>query len=184
MAIELCHKALAETHDLVVRFALGIEIRTALAAADGKTGQAVLENLLKSKELDNRKIYRRMQSQTTLVRSDCGVELYSVASVDLYLAVVVHPGHTEHDHSLRLNDSLDDALLLQLRICGHYRLQRLQHFAGCLQELLLLCVAAYQSVVNTLQITTLKIHLLSLPEMYFRPCDLYKTCFLLYSFGG
>ena len=42
VAIELGHKALAERHYLAIALALGVEIRTALAAADGQPGEAVL----------------------------------------------------------------------------------------------------------------------------------------------
>ena len=46
VAIELGHEGLAEVHDLVVGLALGVKVGTALAAAHGKGGQAVLEDLL------------------------------------------------------------------------------------------------------------------------------------------
>src|SRR5882762_7272476 len=45
VAIEFGHEALAETHDFVVALALGIEIRTTLAAAHGQRGQRILEDL-------------------------------------------------------------------------------------------------------------------------------------------
>ena len=40
---ELCHKALAECHNLAVRFSLGIEIGAALAATDRQACQGVFE---------------------------------------------------------------------------------------------------------------------------------------------
>ena len=46
VAVKLGHEALAEAHDLVIALALGVEIAAALAAADGKTREAVLEDLL------------------------------------------------------------------------------------------------------------------------------------------
>src|SRR5208337_559772 len=45
VAAEFGHEALAEAHDFVVTLALGIEVRTALAAAHGKRGERVLEYL-------------------------------------------------------------------------------------------------------------------------------------------
>ena len=45
---KLGHKALAETHNFAVGFALGVKVRAALAAAYGQTGKAVFENLLKA----------------------------------------------------------------------------------------------------------------------------------------
>ena len=54
MAEELGHKALAEGHYLPVGLALGVKVGAALAAAYRQAGKAVLEYLLKSKELYNR----------------------------------------------------------------------------------------------------------------------------------
>ena len=53
MANKLRHKALAELHNFVIAFAFGIKIGTALAAADGKSGQRILKDLLESKEFQN-----------------------------------------------------------------------------------------------------------------------------------
>jgi hypothetical protein len=50
---KLRHEALAETHHLSVALALRIKIASALASADRKTGQGVLEALLEAEELDN-----------------------------------------------------------------------------------------------------------------------------------
>ena len=52
---KLSDERLAETHNLCVRLALRVKVRTALAAAHGQAGQAVLEALLKAEELDNPK---------------------------------------------------------------------------------------------------------------------------------
>ena len=57
---ELGHKALAEAHDLVVALALGVKIGAAFAAADCKSCQRVLENLLKTEKLDDTDVNRRM----------------------------------------------------------------------------------------------------------------------------
>ena len=38
-----------------------------------------------------------MEAQTALVRTNGTVELYPVANIHLYLALVVYPGHTECD---------------------------------------------------------------------------------------
>jgi hypothetical protein len=53
VTVELSHEALAECHDFSVALPLGIEISAAFAAADRKTGQAVLEALLETEELDD-----------------------------------------------------------------------------------------------------------------------------------
>src|SRR5699024_8199201 len=70
---KLRHEALAECHNLSVGFSLGIEVRSALAAADGQSGQRVFEDLLKAQELDDTQVYRRMETTSSLVRSDCAV---------------------------------------------------------------------------------------------------------------
>ena len=53
MLAELGHEALAESHDFTIALALGVKIGTALAAADGESGKAVLENLFEAEELDD-----------------------------------------------------------------------------------------------------------------------------------
>ena len=115
MTIELSDEALAEAHDLHVGLAVGIKVGTTLAAADRQTGQAVLEDLLKAEELDDTDIYGRMESQTALVRTDRGVELYTVTDVDLYLTVIVYPRNAELDLSLGLGDALEQSQLAILR---------------------------------------------------------------------
>ena len=51
--VQLRHEALAEGHDFPVGLALGVKVGAALAAADGQTGEAVLEHLLKAQKLDD-----------------------------------------------------------------------------------------------------------------------------------
>ena len=55
--VKLCNKALAECHDLSVGFTLRIKVRTTFTTTDWKSGQGILEYLLKSKEFDNSDIY-------------------------------------------------------------------------------------------------------------------------------
>lgn len=116
---KLGHEGLAETHDLVIALALGVEVRTALAAAHGERGEAVLEDLLEAQELNDGRRHGRVESETALVRSDGGVELHSEAAVDLHLAVVVHPADSELDESLGLDDALEDACVDKVgALCG------------------------------------------------------------------
>ena len=82
-----------------------IEIAAALAAADGQCCQAVLENLFKSEELENAEIYGRVESEAALVRADRSVELDTVASVDAGLALIINPGNTELNNTLRFYQS-------------------------------------------------------------------------------
>ena len=141
MSAKLCHKALAETHNLSVALALGVKVRTALAAAHRQCCKAVLEDLLKAEELDDTEIYGGVKSDTALVRSDCRVELNSETSVYLSLAVVVYPGYTEHNLSFRLNDSLKYACVNEILSFFNYGLKALENFCYCLNEFGLACIS-------------------------------------------
>ena len=134
---ELCHKALAECHNLAVRFSLGIEIGAALAATDRQACQGVFEYLLKAQEFDDTKVYGRMESQASLVRSDGAVELYTVSGIHLYLSLVIYPRNTEFQLSLRINDSLQQSFSAEfLLICiNSPDLKGLQNLFHCLMEL-------------------------------------------------
>ena len=55
-----------------------------------------------------------MEAQSTLIRTNSTVELYTVAEVYLHLALVVNPGHTERDDALWFDDALYDLGLLKL----------------------------------------------------------------------
>src|SRR5262249_2803894 len=50
---QLVHQCLAETHHLALALALGIEVRTALAAPHRKARERVLERLLEAQEFEN-----------------------------------------------------------------------------------------------------------------------------------
>ena len=144
MSVKLCHEALAECHNLTVRFALRVEIRAALAAADGQSGQGILEDLLKAQELDNAHIDGRMKTKTSLVRSDSAIELYTVTYIYLNLSFIVYPRNTELNLTLRLNQTLQNclfAVLLLMRF--HYRTQRLQNLFDRLMELRFARVLCY-----------------------------------------
>ena len=100
--IQLCHKTLAERHDLPIRLALGVKVRAALGAADGQTGQAVLEHLLKAQKLHNALVDRGVQTDAALVRADGIVKLHTVGLVYLNLPLIVHPGYPEFHDPIRL----------------------------------------------------------------------------------
>lgn len=61
------------------------------------SSQSILKNLLEAQELENTQVDRRVQSETTLIRTKGGVELDTEAAVDLELALVVFPDYTEVD---------------------------------------------------------------------------------------
>ncbi len=108
VAAQLGHEALAEAHHFVVALALGIEIASALAAAHGQRGQGVLEHLFKCEEFQDSKIDRGMEAQAALVGADGAVHLDAEAAIDLDIALVIEPRHTEHNEALGLGDALQD----------------------------------------------------------------------------
>jgi hypothetical protein len=116
VAIQFVHERLAEAHDFVVGLAFRIEVTAALAAADGETGQRVLEDLFETEELDDAGVDAGVETQTALVWADGRVVLDAVAFVDLYMALVIDPGDTEDDLALGLDDAFDDVVLLVLRV--------------------------------------------------------------------
>ena len=136
MSVKLCHETLAECHDFAVGFALGIEIGAALAAADGKAGQGVFEDLLEAEEFDNAEVYGRVETKAALVRSDRAVELYTETIVDLDLTLVIDPRNAEEDGSLRGGQTLKQSFLAELLfVCFDDNAERLKDFLDCLVEL-------------------------------------------------
>jgi hypothetical protein len=129
------HEALAETHDLVVGFALGIEIRSALAAAHGQGGEGVLEDLFEGQELENADIDRRMEAQTALVGTDGAVHLDPKAPVHVDLAPVVHPGYPEQDRPFGLHDPLQHRRFAVFRVSIQHRPDGFHHLLHRLVEL-------------------------------------------------
>ena len=158
MTVQLGHKALAETHDLGIRLAVGVKVSAAFAAAHGQAGQAVLEALLKAEELQDRQVDGGVEAQTALVGADGRVELHTVAAVDLYLTGIVHPRHAEQNHALGLDQALNQTGLLILRMSRNNGLQALKDFLNRLQKLLLLGVALCKALIYTLQISILNCH--------------------------
>ena len=152
VAAQLGHERLAETHHFSVGTALRVEVGAALAAAHGQRGQRVLEDLLEAEELDDTLVDGRVEAQAALVRSDGGVELHAVTTVHLHLALIIGPGHAELHHALRLDDALQHACLLVLRVLLDYRLDGLEHLAYSLKELRLVAVALFDLSVDALHI--------------------------------
>jgi hypothetical protein len=63
--------------------------------------EGILENLLETQELENRKVHSRVESEAALVRTECGVELNTVSAVYLDLSLIILPCDTELDNTLR-----------------------------------------------------------------------------------
>ena len=130
-----------------------IEFGATLRAAHRQRGERVLEGLLKSKELHDTQVHTRVESDAAFVGTDGGVHLYAEAAIDLYLALVVHPRHAEHNHALWFDHALQHFLLAQIRIGEHHRCHALQHFFYCLMKLQFTRILTHQfshKLVNVL----------------------------------
>ena len=109
---ELIHEGLAESHDLSIRLADGIEVRTTLCTAHRQSCQSVLECLLETEELQHGRSNCLMEAETSLVGADGRVELNPVTEVGLNLSLVVNPGNPECEDTVRLYDSLDSLAMI------------------------------------------------------------------------
>ena len=134
MTIEFAHERLAEAHDLGTAAAAWRKIAASLAATHGQRGQRILESLLETEELHNAQVDRRVETQTALVRADGAVELHAIAYIDMNFALVVGPRHTEHDDTLRFDDTFDDLCFLKFRMLVVHILDGMKHFFYCLKE--------------------------------------------------
>lgn len=112
MLVKLPHESNAELADLVVRLALGVEVGTTLATAHVKAGQGILEDLLETKELEDRQVDSGVETETALVGTESRVELHTIALVDLALALVVLPDNAELDDALGYRGDLKSLLVL------------------------------------------------------------------------
>jgi hypothetical protein len=67
VAAEFDHQRLAEAHHFAIRLAFGVEVRSAFRPSHGERGEAVLEGLLETEELQDRQRDARVESETALV---------------------------------------------------------------------------------------------------------------------
>ena len=86
-----------------------------------------------------------MQTETALVGTDCGVELYAVTAIHLHLAIIIDPCNTEGDESFRLNESFDDPGFNYVGACCKHRLYGFKNFLYCLYEFGLSGVAFFNT---------------------------------------
>ena len=152
VTVQLGHEGLAEAHDFGLGLALGIEVGTALAAADGQTGQGVLEDLFEAQELEDAQVHAGMEAQAALVGADGGVVLHAVAAVDLDLTLVVHPFHAEADDAFGLGDALEDLVLFVLGVFVQQGLEGHQHFFHGLEEDRFAGVLLFQAFNDSLSV--------------------------------
>jgi hypothetical protein len=152
---EYGHEALAEAHDFVVGLACGIEVGTALTAAHRETGERVLEGLFEAEELHDGSVYGRVETETSLVRTDCGVELYTVTAVNLYVACVVYPAYTEGDHTFRFNHTFENAGLYVVGALFNNGFEGFEYFFDGLKEFRFTGISLACIFINTNEIRIL-----------------------------
>jgi len=78
--------------------------------------------LLETQELQDGEVDAGVKTETTLVRTEGRVELDTVSSVNLELALVVLPRYTELDETLRNGGDLKSSSVLWLLLeqCGRF----------------------------------------------------------------
>ena len=158
-AVERGHEALAEAHYLHLALALGVEVRAALAAADGKSRQRIFEYLLKTEKFYNAHVDRGVEAQTAFVRTYRAVELDSVAAVRVNLACVVRPRDAEDRSPLRLNEPFEKRPILICPVRLDNRANGIENLRRSLNKLRLsrvLLLNVKYHVVNIAHIITPK----------------------------
>ncbi|BDC26056.1 hypothetical protein NB2BOR_A03470 [Bordetella parapertussis] len=154
VAVQFQHQRLAETHHLGVRFALGVEVGAALAAAHGQGGQRVLQGLFESQELQHRQIDRRVEAHAALEGADGRAVLDAEGAVDLGLALVIGPADAELDHAFGLDQAFQQGVLGVMRVLLDEGPEAQHDLLDCLHEFGLLRIARgnpAQEAVQTLQ---------------------------------
>src|SRR5690606_9537776 len=170
---QLDHVRLAESHDLFVGAALGIEIRSALAAADRQPGERVLEDLLETEELDDPDVHRGMEAQPALVGPERRIELHPEPAMDPHLAAIVDPRHAEDDLAFGLANPLDQRAIEIAGMLGHDATEAFEHFGNGLVELYLTGVPAQNLIENRLQFFVYVGHSASACPSAVGPCSLF-----------
>lgn len=110
--VELPHEGNAELADLVVRLALGVKVAAAFATAHVEAGEGILEDLLKTQELEDGQVDCGVEAETAFVWAEGRVELDAVALVDVADALVIFPDNAELDDALGNGDDLKRLLVL------------------------------------------------------------------------
>ena len=132
---QLGHEGLTEGHHFRVGLSAGVEVRTALTAADRLTGQRILEDLLETEEVDDGAVDGGMEADPALVRAEGAVELGAVTAVDMDLAVIIGPADAEGDAAFRFHDAFQKLLFTIVAfVLGDDGRDRIQNFSHRLVE--------------------------------------------------
>jgi len=87
-----------------------------------------------------------VESNTTLIRPNGGVELNAIASVDMIFALVIYPWHTEYHYSLGFDDPLKNLLLAIFWLCFDEGSNRFEDFLSSLQEFALPWISSVKPI--------------------------------------
>ena len=90
--------------------------------------------MLESEELDDPQVNRRVKTQPAFVWADRIIELHPVSTVYLDFALVVQPGHPEHDHTVRDHNALKDFGFHKFRMLLNRGLKGCEHLLDSLME--------------------------------------------------
>ena len=116
-------------HDLALGPSDRVEIGTAFSASHGKAGQAVLESLFKSQEMEDVQIDVGLKAQSSLIRTDSAVKLDTVSDIGVRPAFIVLPDDTEGKAAFRFGQPRQEIGLLVLRMLLYNRGQRGQYLS-------------------------------------------------------
>ena len=95
-----------------------------------------------------------MEADAALVGTDGAIELHTPAVVDVDLALVIHPWHTEADGALRFDDAFKDRVLFILGFLVQHRGQGVKNFGGCLDEKSFPGRALFQALKDFIDVLT------------------------------
>jgi hypothetical protein len=98
VAEEFAHEGVAETPDLAVGLALGVEVGSSFSSSHAETGQRVLESLLEAEELEDGQVDGGVEAETALVGTESRVVLWArrVSPAKLFSVLVDIPAHGIH----------------------------------------------------------------------------------------
>ena len=76
-----------------------------------------------------------METEASLVRADCAVELHAISGVCLNFTLVIHPGYAESEDTVRLDHTLYNLSLFEFRMLVIDLFYRFQYFLYSLKIL-------------------------------------------------
>jgi len=144
VAPEFIHEGLAETHDFSIALSNGVEISTTLTTAERQHGQAVLENLLETEELQHGLVHLGVETETAFVSTEGGIVLDTITEVHLGLTLIVNPNNAELEDTIGLDKTLDNLSSLVLRMLVIFFFNSLQDLTNGLQVLVFARMFGFQ----------------------------------------